>query len=62
MKPFRFGLQTSSAPDAATWRERARRAEALGYSQVHLSLFVKVLAEWSRAERDLARLGYGGDS
>ncbi len=41
---------------------RTAVAEALGYSQVHLSLFVKVLAEWSRAERDLARLGYGGDS
>lgn len=33
---------------------------ALGKT-VHLSLFVKVLAEWSRGERDLRRLGYGGD-
>lgn len=31
-KPFRFGVQTSSAPDGKTWRERARQAENLGYS------------------------------
>jgi GTP-binding protein Era len=35
-------------------------AEALG-KPVHLSLFVKVLAEWSHAEVELRRLGYGGD-
>jgi GTP-binding protein Era len=33
--------------------------EALGKT-VHLSLFVKVLAEWSRGEVALRRLGYGG--
>jgi GTP-binding protein Era len=27
---------------------------------VHLKLFVKVLEEWSREERELAKLGYGG--
>jgi GTPase len=39
----------------------ARQAvgEALGKT-VHLSLFVKVLTEWSRGEADLRRLGYGG--
>ena len=39
----------------------ARQAvgDALGKT-VHLSLFVKVLAEWSRGETDLRRLGYGG--
>lgn len=38
----------------------ARQAvgEALGKT-VHLSLFVKVLTEWSRGEADLRRLGYG---
>lgn len=36
MKPFRFGLQTNAAPDAATWRDRARRAEALGYSTLYV--------------------------
>jgi GTP-binding protein Era len=41
---------------------RTAVAEALGFSQVHLSLFVKVLAEWSRDERELQRLNYGGDS
>jgi GTP-binding protein Era len=40
----------------------ARQAvgDALGGKTVHLSLFVKVLAEWSRGEADLRRLGYGG--
>ena len=31
-RPFRFAVITSKAPDARAWRERARRAEALGYS------------------------------
>lgn len=38
---------------------REALAGALGKT-VHLNLFVKVLAEWSRAESDLRRLGYGG--
>jgi GTP-binding protein Era len=39
----------------------ARQAvgDALGKT-VHLSLFVKVLTEWSRGEADLRKLGYGG--
>ena len=39
----------------------ARQAvgDALGKT-VHLSLFVKVLAEWSRGEAEIRRLGYGG--
>jgi GTP-binding protein Era len=36
---------------------RTALAEALG-KPVHLSLFVKVLEEWSRAERELEKLGY----
>jgi probable F420-dependent oxidoreductase len=36
MRPFRFALQTSTAPDAATWRERARKAEDLGYSAMYV--------------------------
>jgi len=41
---------------------RQALVEALGsYTAVHLTLFVKVLAEWSRGEADLRRLGYGGD-
>jgi probable F420-dependent oxidoreductase len=36
-RPFRFAVQSFSAPDAGTWRERARRAEALGYSALHLA-------------------------
>jgi GTPase len=39
---------------------RAALAEALAVKTVHLSLFVKVLAEWSRGERELRELGYGG--
>ena len=35
-RPFRFGVITSKAPDARTWRERARRAEALGYSTLFM--------------------------
>ncbi|HEY7137468.1 MAG TPA: TIGR03621 family F420-dependent LLM class oxidoreductase [Acidimicrobiia bacterium] len=31
-RPFRFAVITSKAPDAATWRGRARRAEEIGYS------------------------------
>lgn len=36
-RPFRFAVQSFSAPDAKSWRERARRAEALGYSALHLA-------------------------
>jgi len=36
-RPFRFAVQSFSAPDAKAWRERARRAEALGYSALHLA-------------------------
>ena len=38
---------------------RVAVAEALG-KPVHLSLFVKVLEEWSREQRELEKLGYGG--
>ena len=31
-RPFRFGVQLASAPDARTWRDRARAAEDLGYA------------------------------
>lgn len=34
LRPFRFGVQLSSATGAAAWRDRARRAEDLGYSTV----------------------------
>jgi probable F420-dependent oxidoreductase len=36
MKPFRFAVQTSHAPSAAAWRDRARRIEALGYSTLYV--------------------------
>jgi probable F420-dependent oxidoreductase len=36
-RPFRFAVQSFSAPDASAWRERARRAESLGYSALHLA-------------------------
>ena len=35
-RPFRFGVQLSSAPDGAAWRALVRRIEALGYSSVLL--------------------------
>jgi len=34
--PLRFGVMTSNAPDGRTWRERARRAEALGCSTLFM--------------------------
>jgi alkanesulfonate monooxygenase SsuD/methylene tetrahydromethanopterin reductase-like flavin-dependent oxidoreductase (luciferase family) len=36
MRPFRFGLQTSNAPDAKTWRERARKVEDLGLAALYI--------------------------
>ena len=36
MRPFRFGLQTSNAPDAKTWRERARKVEDLGFAAMYI--------------------------
>jgi probable F420-dependent oxidoreductase len=34
---FRFAVQAFSASSAAEWRDKARRAEALGYSALHLA-------------------------
>ncbi len=36
-RPFRFAVQTFSAPSGAEWRDRARKVEALGYSALHLA-------------------------
>ena len=36
VRPLRFGVITSHAPDGRQWRERARRAEALGYSTLFM--------------------------
>ena len=36
MRPFRFGLQTSNAPDAKAWRERARKVEDLGFAALYI--------------------------
>jgi probable F420-dependent oxidoreductase len=36
VKPFRFAVQTSSAPDVGAWRDRARQVEALGYSTLYV--------------------------
>jgi len=36
MRPFRFALQASSAPDGASWRNLARKTESLGYSTLFL--------------------------
>jgi len=36
MRPFRFGVQLSAAPDGKAWRDRARRIEDLGYSTLFL--------------------------
>lgn len=36
-RPFRFGVQSFSAESGKVWRDRARRAEELGYSTLHLA-------------------------
>lgn len=36
-RPFRFAVQSFNAESAVEWTERARRAEALGYSAIHLA-------------------------
>jgi probable F420-dependent oxidoreductase len=36
-RAFRFAVQSFSAPSGKEWRERARHAEALGYSALHLA-------------------------
>jgi len=36
-KPFRFSWQAFNASSAAEWRDKARRAEALGYSTFHIA-------------------------
>jgi len=36
-RPFRFAVQSYNASSAAEWRERARQAEDLGYSALHLA-------------------------
>lgn len=36
-RPFRFSVQSYNAASGEEWRERARRAEALGYSALHLA-------------------------
>jgi probable F420-dependent oxidoreductase len=36
-RPFRFAVQSFSAPSGAEWRDRARKVEGLGYSALHLA-------------------------
>lgn len=36
-RPFRFAVQSYNAESPAEWRDSARRAEALGYSALHLA-------------------------
>src|ERR1700761_7408239 len=36
MRPFRFGLQLSNAATPGAWRDRARRAEDLGYATLFM--------------------------
>jgi probable F420-dependent oxidoreductase len=37
MAPFRFATQAFSANSAQEWKDKARRAEALGYSALHVA-------------------------
>ena len=36
-RPFRFAVQAFSAESGDAWREKARQAEARGYSALHLA-------------------------
>jgi probable F420-dependent oxidoreductase len=36
-RPFRFSVQIQGAPSGEAWRERMRKAEALGYDVVHMA-------------------------
>ena len=36
-RPFRFAVQTFSASSGKEWKERAQKAESLGYSALHLA-------------------------
>ena len=36
-KPFRFAVQSINAQSAKEWKDRARSAEGLGYSALHLA-------------------------
>jgi len=36
MRPFRFAVQLSNAPDGKSWRAKARQLEDLGYSPVFI--------------------------
>src|SRR5688572_5501623 len=35
-QPFRFAVQTSSAPNAKAWRDLARKVEDLGYAALYI--------------------------
>lgn len=37
MRPFRFGLHSSTAPTMSAWRDYARMAEGLGYSALYVT-------------------------
>ena len=53
-RPFRFAVQSFKADSGKQWADRARRAEALGYSTLHLAdhlLGPAVLAELEPPER-----------
>jgi probable F420-dependent oxidoreductase len=36
MRPFRFAVQTSNAPDGKAWRQRAKQIEDLGYDTLYI--------------------------
>jgi len=37
MRPFRFSIQSTNAASGTEWKDRARRAEDLGYSTLHVA-------------------------
>lgn len=59
-KPFRFGLQTFNAESGKAWADKARKAEALGYSAFHLADHLlgpgPALARTNHPEQNLAAI------
>jgi probable F420-dependent oxidoreductase len=55
-RPFRFAVQSFSAKSGKEWRERAKRAEALGYSALHLADHVVVGEAMTKSNHPMQEL------
>jgi probable F420-dependent oxidoreductase len=55
-RPFRFAVQSFSANSGKEWRERAKRAEGLGYSALHLADHVVVGEAMTKSNHPMQEL------